>query len=147
MRRLLTGYAVKFNMRHNRSGHLFQNRYKSLVCDEEEYLLELVRYIHLNPLRAGLVRTLDELDDYRWCGHSVLMGKNALAGHAAGEVLSRFGLSVYASRKRYRSFVDDGFSMGRRNDLVGIGPLTGNRGNHGVRRQPWGRLTFLPFSR
>ena len=58
MRRLLTGYAVTFNLRHNRSGHLFQNRYKSIVCDEEEYLLELVRYIHLNPLRAGVVETL-----------------------------------------------------------------------------------------
>ncbi|MBI5017160.1 MAG: transposase [Deltaproteobacteria bacterium] len=53
MRRLLTGYAVTFNRRHERSGHLFQNRYKSVVCDEEPYLLELVRYIHLNPLRVG----------------------------------------------------------------------------------------------
>ena len=50
MRRLLTGYAVTFNLRHDRTGHLFQNRYKSIVCEEEQYLLELVRYIHLNPL-------------------------------------------------------------------------------------------------
>ena len=53
MRRLLTGYAVRFNRRHQRSGHLFQNRYRSLVCEEELYLLELVRYIHLNAIRAG----------------------------------------------------------------------------------------------
>jgi REP element-mobilizing transposase RayT len=53
MRRLLTGYAVYFNRQHSRSGHLFQNRYKSIVCEEEPYLLELVRYIHLNPLRVG----------------------------------------------------------------------------------------------
>jgi REP element-mobilizing transposase RayT len=53
MRRLLTGYAMSFNRRHTRSGHLFQNRYKSIVCEEEPYLLELVRYIHLNPLTAG----------------------------------------------------------------------------------------------
>jgi putative transposase len=52
MSRLLTGYAVSFNKRHKRSGHLFQNRYKSILCEEEPYLLELVRYIHLNPLRA-----------------------------------------------------------------------------------------------
>jgi putative transposase len=45
MRRLLTGYAVSFNLRHKRTGHLFQNRYKSIVCDEDSYLLELVRYI------------------------------------------------------------------------------------------------------
>jgi hypothetical protein len=49
LRRLLTGSAVYFNLRHNRSGHLFQNRYKSIVCEEEFYLLELIRYIHLNP--------------------------------------------------------------------------------------------------
>ena len=55
MRRLLTGYAVNFNHRHKRSGHLFQNRYKSIICEEDTYLLELIRYIHLNPLRAAMV--------------------------------------------------------------------------------------------
>jgi len=49
MRKLLTGYVVNFNRRHKRYGHLFQNRYKSIVCEEEPYLLELTRYIHLNP--------------------------------------------------------------------------------------------------
>jgi len=62
MRRLMTGYAVTFNKRHKRSGHLFQNRYKSVVCEEDAYLLELIRYIHLNPLRARLVQDLKELD-------------------------------------------------------------------------------------
>ena len=52
MRRLLTGYAQQFNRRHKRYGVLFQNRYKSFLCEEEPYLLELVRYIHLNPIRA-----------------------------------------------------------------------------------------------
>ena len=61
MRRLLTGYAVSFNRRHKRSGHLFQNRYKSILCQEDTYLLELVRYIHLNPLRAGIVSDLKQL--------------------------------------------------------------------------------------
>jgi len=55
MRRLLTGYVVNFNKRHKRIGHLFQNRYKSIVCEDDPYLLELPRYIHLNPLRAGMV--------------------------------------------------------------------------------------------
>jgi REP element-mobilizing transposase RayT len=58
MRRLLTGYAGAFNRRHKRVGHLFQNRYKSIVVEEERYLLELVRYLHLNPLRAGVVPDL-----------------------------------------------------------------------------------------
>ena len=74
-RRLLTGYAVSFNLRHQRSGHLFQNRYRSVVCEEEAYLLELVRYIHLNAIRAGLVKEMEGLDRYRWSGHSVLMGR------------------------------------------------------------------------
>lgn len=126
MKRLLTGYAVTFNLRHNRSGHLFQNRYKSLVCDEEEYLLELVRYIHLNPLRAGVVASLEELDRYPWCGHSVLLGKNSLKGQATTEVLGRFGPSAIVARTRYRSFVRDGIGMGRRNDLVGIDILKVN---------------------
>ena len=75
MRRLMTGYAVTFNIRHRRSGHLFQNRYKSVVCEEDPYLLELIRYIHLNPLRAKLVEDLKALDKYPWTGHSVLLGK------------------------------------------------------------------------
>ena len=80
MRRLMTGYAVTFNLRHRRAGHLFQNRYKSVVCEEDPYLLELIRYIHLNPLRAKLVEDLNALDKYPWTGHSVLLGnkKNPL---------------------------------------------------------------------
>ena len=61
MRRLLTGYAVTFNRRHRRYGRLFQNRYKSILCQENTYLLELVRYIHLNPIRAGIVKDLKSL--------------------------------------------------------------------------------------
>ena len=75
MRRLLTGYAISYNRRHRRWGHLFQNRYKSIVCDEDAYFTELVRYIHLNPLRAKLVKSLAQLDRYRWSGHGVIMGK------------------------------------------------------------------------
>jgi len=75
MRRLMTGYAVTFNKRHKRSGHLFQNRYKSVICEEDPYLLELIRYIHLNPLRAKLVQDLNELDRYPWTGHSAILGR------------------------------------------------------------------------
>jgi len=80
MRKLMTGYAVTFNKRHKRAGHLFQNRYKSIICEEDPYLLELIRYIHLNPLRAKLVQDLSELDKYPWSGHSAILGhcKNPL---------------------------------------------------------------------
>ncbi len=66
MRSLLTGYAGAFNRRHKRVGHLFQNQYKSLVVEAEPYLLELVRYLHLDPLRAQVVPDLRKLDRYPW---------------------------------------------------------------------------------
>ncbi len=93
MRRLMTGYAVTFNIRHRRSGHLFQNRYKSVICEEDPYLLELIRYIHLNPLRAKLVEDLKGLDNYLWTGHSVLLGerKNPLVPAFEKEALSAAG--------------------------------------------------------
>lgn len=121
MRRLLTGHAITFNLRHKRSGHLFQNRYKSIVCEEEPYLLELVRYIHLNPLRAGMVKSMDELDLYPWCGHAVVMGNKVLTGQNSEEILSRFGTDITKVRQGYRKFVADGISQGRRNELVGGG--------------------------
>jgi len=80
MRRLLTGYAITFNLIHHRTGHLFQNRYQSILCDKEVYLLELIRYIHLNPLKAGIVDTLQNLERYPWSGHGVLMGHRNLEG-------------------------------------------------------------------
>ena len=121
MRRLLTGYAVTFNLRHERSGHLFHNRYKSIVCEEEPYLLELVRYIHLNPLRAGLVGKMAALDHYDWSGHAVLMGNHELPGQRTDEVLARFGHRMKVSRRHYRDFVMEGISQGKRNDLFGGG--------------------------
>src|SRR3972149_11977881 len=74
MRSLLTGYAGAFNRRHQRVGHLFQNRDKSGVVEEDAYLWELVRYLHLNPLRAQVVPDLRTLDRYPWTGHSALLG-------------------------------------------------------------------------
>jgi REP element-mobilizing transposase RayT len=121
MRRLLTGYAVYFNRKYQRAGHLFQNRYKSILCEEEPYLLELIRYIHLNPLRAGLVPDLETLDRYRWSGHAVLLGHRSMEGQETDEVLSRFGKSRTRARRSYRQFIADGVAAGRRDDLGGGG--------------------------
>ncbi len=122
MRRLLTSHAVRFNRRHQRAGHLFQNRYKSLACENDPYLLELVRYIHLNPLRATVVQDMDELDQYPWSGHSVLLGKNRLEGQAVDEVLSLFAPQVISARHLYHQFVRDGMAQGHRADLSGNRP-------------------------
>lgn len=121
MRRLLTGYAVTFNRRHNRAGHLFQNRYKSIVCEDEPYLLELVGYIHTNPVRAHLVRNAEALEDYRWSGHAALMGKYPLAGQATDEVLSRFSNRLSEAREKYRSFVMVVAAKGHREEFAGGG--------------------------
>jgi len=79
----MTGYAVTFNKRHKRIGHLFQNRYKSVICEEDPYFLELIRYIHLNPLRAKLVQDLKELDKYPWTGPPASRCEALRAGHSA----------------------------------------------------------------
>ncbi len=121
MRRLLTGYAVAYNRRHRRYGHLFQNRYKSILCQEEPYFLELVRYIHLNPLRAKMVTELTHLDKYPFSGHSYVMGKFSNEWQSVKAVLQRFGPRVKSARRRYRDFVAQGIEQGKRPDLIGGG--------------------------
>ena len=121
MRRLLTGYAVSYNKRHRRHGQLFQNRYKSVICQEDRYFQELVRYIHLNPLRAKIVTDLKELDRYSYCGHSALMGKKKRQWQDIEYVLGFFGKRIGEARKEYQSYVEKGIPMGRRPELVGGG--------------------------
>lgn len=99
----------------------FKIAINSIVCEEETYLLELVRYIHLNPLRAGLVDNLEVLDKYPWSGHAVLMGNRELEEQETTDVISRFGRTVVTSRAAYRKFIADGVAIGKRDDLVGGG--------------------------
>ena len=121
MRRLLTGYAVRFNRRHKRHGQLFQNRYKSIICQEDIYLRELVRYIHLNPLRMKVVDDIRGLNRYKYCGHSVLMGKRACDWQETKYVFSYFGAGVSKKRRGYYSYIQEGMDQGRRPELVGGG--------------------------
>ena len=121
MRSLLTGYAIWYNRRHQRIGHLFQNRYKSIVCEEDPYLLELVRYIHLNPLRAGVVQSVKELEGYPWCGHSVLVGRLKKAWQEKDYILEHFGAQRSRALRAYRRFVEEGRIQGRRAELSGGG--------------------------
>lgn len=121
MRRLLTGYVVSFNHRYQRHGHLFQNRYKSIVCQEDLYFQELVRYIHLNPVRAGIVQDFAKLNSYSYSGHSTLMGKQKRPWQDTEYVLLYFGESSQDARNAYLAFVEAGLDQGHRRDLTGGG--------------------------
>jgi REP element-mobilizing transposase RayT len=139
MRRLLTGYAVSFNRRHRRYGHLFQNRFKSILCQEDVYLKQLVGYIHLNPLRARLVADLKALSKYPYGGHSVIMGKRTREFQDVDYVLGLFGNKVAKARRNYREYVHKSAELGRRPELVGGGLLRSSGG--------WGVLKAMSKAR
>ena len=121
MRKLLTGYVVNYNRRYKRYGHLFQNRYKSILCEDDPYLLELTRYIHLNPLRAGVVKDMRELRRYEQCGHSAIVGTINRPWQDRETVLAYFGKKRRPAIEKYEKFVEDGIKAGNRPDLVGGG--------------------------
>lgn len=133
MSRLLTGYAIGHNRRHRRSGHLFQNRYKSILCQEDTYFKELVRYIHLNPLRAGIVHDMVELDKYPFSGHCIIMGKKKNQWQSVNGVLEQFGDRTHLARRRYREFLIEGVDFGRQPELIGGGLLRSVGGWSAVR--------------
>lgn len=128
MRKLLTWYAVYFNRRHRRTGHLFENRYKSILCDEENYLLALVRYIHLNPIRAGIIRTLEELDRFAWSGHHSIVGGAKHPWMDTETVLSQFGETKKKAITEYRRFVQEDIGKGRNLALTGGGLIRSQGG-------------------
>lgn len=134
MHRLLTGYAVNFNVRHKRCGHLFQNRYKSILCQKEIYFLELIRYIHLNPIRAGMVKDLTDLEKYPWCGHSVLVGKVKRPWQETREIYLRFSAKRSIAIKKYLEFVNAAKDNGRNDMLRGGGLRRSAGGWHVVKK-------------
>jgi REP element-mobilizing transposase RayT len=128
MSRLLTGYVKYFNRRHDRHGQLFQNRYKSFLCQEDAYLLELVRYIHLNPIRAREVENLYALERHPYSGHSALIGFRHLDWQDTGYVLGYFGSRKNNAIAEYTNFVGQCSLTDRRPDLVGGGLVRSNGG-------------------
>ena len=117
-----------FNRRHRRSGQLFQNRYKSILCQEEPYLLEIIRYIHLNPLRAGLVTDIDKLDRYPFSGHGVVMGKKKNDWQDTAYVLNLFADQKTNALRRYKAYISEGIEIGKRPDLTGGGLIRSSGG-------------------
>jgi REP element-mobilizing transposase RayT len=121
VRRLLTGYAIYFNARHKRRGYLYQNRYKSILCQEDVYFEQLVRYIHLNPLKAKIVSTIDQLDKYPWTGHAAIVGAKQYSWQDVNEVLLYFGEKKRQAIASYREFIKGGIEQKETVDFLGGG--------------------------
>lgn len=121
MRRLLTGYAITFNRRYKRHGQLFQNRYKSILCQEDAYFIELIRYIHLNPLRVNIVKNYSSLGGYKYCGHGFIIGNKRNDWQDIDYVLGYFSKRRKIAQKQYKEYVSEGIEKGRRPELIGGG--------------------------
>ena len=116
MKCLHTFYAGYYNRKYHRVGHLFQGRYKGILFDPDAYLLELVRHIHLNPIRAGIVKSPEE---YRWSSHPIYLRKRKDNLVNTSFVLRYFSLSPSKAIRRFRQFVNnnEGTFEGKRDDL------------------------------
>lgn len=118
MQNLSFRYTRWINWREKRTGHLFQGRYKAVLIEAESYLLELVRYLHLNPVRAGMVTSPE---DYQWSGHNAYLGKEILPWLTTDWMLVQLGKSVSKARAAYEAFVLDGLDEERRPEFHGSG--------------------------
>jgi len=107
-------YTLWINKRHSRIGHLFQGRFRAILCDGDSYLLELIRYIHLNPVRAGLV---DLPEDFQWSSHRAYLGVDSISWLTTDWCLSQFSAGLESARERYAKFVIGALNMDRQPDL------------------------------
>jgi putative transposase len=108
-------YTMYFNRKYRTVGHLFQGRYKAIVCDKDEYLLSLVKYIHLNPVRARIAK---EVGEYRWSSEESYSGKRKGDIVDTDQVLRMFSEDKSQARKLYRAYIDDGTSV-KKQDIYG----------------------------
>jgi len=114
MQNLSLRYTAWINRRRRRTGHVFQGRYKALLIDADSYLLELVRYIHLNPVRAGAANLPEE---YPWSGHLTYLGRELLPWLSTDWTLKQFSSISTKARKAYAGFVNEGLAEGRRSEF------------------------------
>ena len=117
MQNILFRYTGYWNRRYKKTGHLFQGRYKAILCDRESYLLELIRYLHLNPVRSKIV---SDPDKYRWSSHRSYLENDGKKWIAVDEVLPRWGKRRAQAVVGYRRFVQDGLKEGHRDDLYAV---------------------------
>ena len=114
MQSLSQRYTGWINRQRKRRGHLFQGRYKALLIDAEAYLLELVRYIHLNPVRAGVV---ESVEDYPWSSYHAYLGRKKLTWLTTNWVLAQFSNRRSTARKKFREFIREGYGEGRKEEF------------------------------
>ena len=116
--RIMQNVSLRFtkwiNASQSRTGHLFQGRYKALLVDADAYLLELVRYVHLNPVRAGAAGLPE---DYPWTGHRGYLGKELIPWLTTDLVLNVLSPRIGPARKAYETFVAGGTGEGRRSEF------------------------------
>jgi len=127
MQRLSSGYTQYFNGRHRLAGHLFQGRYKAILCDKDSYLLELSRYLHLNPVRAKMV---EDPGKYAWSSYGGYIGESrGQSWLDTQEVLHQFSRNVSEARKLYRKFVLEAIGEGHREEYYEVldGRFLGDR--------------------
>lgn len=113
MQQLLTAYCKYYNFRHERTGHVFQSRFKAILCDRHAYLLELLRYIHLNPVRAGII---ERPEQWPYSGHRELLAKRSDSLVDRRFLLSLFHPQEDAALRLYLEFISAGAGGGRRPD-------------------------------
>ncbi|MGH7824453.1 MAG: transposase [Candidatus Binatia bacterium] len=117
MQNILFRYTRYFNRRNKKTGHLFQGRYKAILCDKESYLLELIRYLHFNPVRSKIV---GDPGQYAWSSHGAYLKGDAKSWIAVDEVLPRWGKGRAQAVAGYRRFVLEGITDGHRDDLYQV---------------------------
>lgn len=114
MRPLNSGYARWYNRKNKRKGHLFQDRFKSLLCEDSHHVSQLIRYIHLNPIRANMISSYEKLDAWRWSSHNLLLGNPFAIGADFVDrttVLNRFSQNENDALRMYNLYMQDGIDV------------------------------------
>jgi REP element-mobilizing transposase RayT len=114
MQNLSFRYTRWHNWRRKKTGHLFQGRFKAVLVDADSYLSELIRYIHLNPVRAGMANTLEE---YSWSSHRAYLGSESIPWLTIDWTLAQFGSTISRARRNYLKFMDLGKDEGYRQEF------------------------------
>ena len=117
MQNILFRYTRYWNAKYKKIGHLFHGRYKAILCDKDSYLLELIRYLHLNPVRSKIV---EDPDRYPWSSHNAYLQGDGQKWIAVDEVLPLFAKTPVQAVRAYQSFLHDGLNVRHRDDLYDV---------------------------